>query len=66
MIICVCRRLNESAVREAVRAGAGSPKAVQAHHGCQFNCGKCKPAMAEVMEREKNQLTGGVAFIPAE
>lgn len=66
MIICVCRRLNEKAVREAVRAGAGSPKAVQAHHGCQFNCGKCKTAMAEVVACEQRQMTSGVAAIAAE
>jgi len=66
MIICVCRRLNESAVREAVRAGAGTPKAVQAHHGCEFNCGKCKPAMQDVVECEKRQLTAGGELIAAE
>ncbi|MEO0816830.1 MAG: (2Fe-2S)-binding protein [Pseudomonadota bacterium] len=66
MIICVCRRLNEEAVREAVRAGAGSPKAVQAHHGCQFNCGKCKPAMADIVASEQRQLTEGAMHVAAE
>ncbi len=66
MIICVCCRLNEKAVREAVRAGAGTAKAVQAHHGCQFNCGKCKPAMTEIVACEQRQLTLGVAAIAAE
>jgi bacterioferritin-associated ferredoxin len=49
MIICVCRRINETGVREAVEAGARSPEAVQAHHGCEFNCGKCRCAMGEVI-----------------
>ena len=49
MIICICRRINESAVREAVEAGARSPEAVQAHHGSEFNCGKCRCAMGEVI-----------------
>ena len=49
MIICICRRINETGVREAVEAGARSPEAVQAHHGCSFNCGKCRCAMGEVI-----------------
>lgn len=66
MIICVCRRLNEDAVREAVRAGAGCGEAVQAHFGCQFNCGKCKSAMEDVVECEKHQLTQGAVLVAAE
>lgn len=46
MIVCVCNRINSKAVREAVEAGATSPEAVQAHHGCQFNCGTCETALA--------------------
>ena len=49
MIICICRRINEKGVRDAVEAGARSPEAVQAHHGCEFNCGKCRCAMGEVI-----------------
>ncbi len=49
MIICVCRRINENGVREAVHAGARSPEAVQAHHGCEFNCGKCRCTIGEVI-----------------
>ncbi|MEL6826796.1 MAG: (2Fe-2S)-binding protein [Pseudomonadota bacterium] len=49
MIICICRNINEKGVREAVEAGARSPEAVQAHHGCKFNCGQCRCAMGEVI-----------------
>jgi len=49
MIICICRNINEKGVREAVEAGARSPEAVQAHHGCRFNCGQCRCAMGEVI-----------------
>ena len=66
MIICVCRRLNEKAVREAVRAGAGCGDTVQAHHGCAFNCGKCREVMEDVVECEKRQLTEGAHLIAAE
>lgn len=49
MIICICRRINEQGIRDAVEAGARSPEAVQSHHGCEFNCGKCRCAMGEVI-----------------
>ena len=61
MIICICRRINEEGVREAVEAGALSPEAVQAQHGCRFNCGKCRCAMGEViadsLESHGSELT---------
>lgn len=66
MMICICRRLNETAVREAVRAGAHCPDTVQAHHGCQFNCGKCKPAMAEVVACEQQRQTSELPLVAAE
>lgn len=49
MIICICRRINDVGVREAVDSGARSPEAVQAHHGCAFNCGKCRTAIGEMI-----------------
>jgi len=49
MIICICRRINEAGVREAVDAGARCPDSVQAHHGSEFNCGRCRCAMGEVI-----------------
>ena len=49
MIICICRRINDAGVREAVAAGLRSPEAVQAHHGCAFNCGKCRPKIGEMI-----------------
>ncbi len=52
MIICICRRLNDTAVRDAVSAGARCPDSVQAHHGCAFNCGKCKTAIGEIISEE--------------
>lgn len=52
MIICVCHNLNCRKVSEALDAGAQSPKEIQAHHGNQFQCGRCKPEMcARIRER---------------
>jgi bacterioferritin-associated ferredoxin len=49
-----------------VRAGANCPDTVQAHHGCQFNCGKCKPAMAEVVACEQQRQTSELPLVAAE
>jgi len=55
MIICVCRRLNDRAVREAIAAGADTPDAIQAHHGCAFNCGRCRDAMGEMLAEARGE-----------
>ncbi len=52
MIICICNRINEKTARAALEAGARSPKAVLAHAGCQFNCGKCKCEMGSFIAAE--------------
>ena len=49
MIICVCNAINCKSVRAAVEAGADNPKAVQAHHGCKFQCGKCRSSIGEMI-----------------
>jgi bacterioferritin-associated ferredoxin len=36
-------------VKDAVSAGARSPRAVQAHHGCKINCGKCTAMIGEMI-----------------
>lgn len=56
MIICVCHRLNCRKVDEAIAAGAVTPKAVQAHHGNQFQCGKCKPEICERLKASANEV----------
>lgn len=66
MIICICRRINETGVREAVQAGARSPEAVQAHHGCEFNCGKCRCSIGEVIAATLDQDTAPSTLMAAE
>ncbi len=65
MIICICRRINEAGVRDAVAAGARSPEAVQAHHGCAFNCGRCRTAMGDVISNEMDSDAGADGTLTA-
>ncbi len=66
MIICICRRINENGVREAIEAGARSPEAVQAHHGCSFNCGKCRCTIGEVISETLEADGAPLELIAAE
>ena len=66
MIICICRRINDTGVREAVNAGARSPEAVQAFHGCSFNCGKCRCTIGEVIAQTLDCDMPEMALIAAE
>ncbi|WP_084391311.1 MULTISPECIES: (2Fe-2S)-binding protein [Henriciella] len=66
MIICICRRINEAGVKAAVDAGARSPEAVQAHHGCEFNCGKCRSAIGEIISDSVDTLPSEPLLVAAE
>lgn len=66
MIICVCNRINCRSVREAVDAGARSPKAVQAHHGCKFNCGKCSTTIGEMIAEKMDAQGPSMPMMAAE
>ena len=66
MIICVCNRINCRSVREAVDAGARSPKAVQAHHGCKINCGKCSTTIGEMIAEKMDCQTSSLPMLAAE
>ena len=66
MIVCICNRINCSKVREAVQNGARSPKQVQASHGCQFNCGKCKREISELIGEEMENSLSTSGFVAAE
>ena len=66
MIICVCNAINCKSVRAAVEAGADNPRAVQAHHGCKFQCGKCRPSIGEVINETLFERGGSSSLVPAE
>ena len=49
MIICICRRLNDKNVTEAVEAGATCPNSVMRYHGQRFNCGQCRDEIGDLV-----------------
>lgn len=66
MIICVCNHINCKSVKSAVEAGARSPGAVQAHHGCRFQCGKCSPSIGEMISDQLGEREDAPALAAAE
>ena len=53
MIVCVCNRITESEVRKAARAGAATPEAAYARHGCEAQCGCCLDYALELIQEER-------------
>ena len=66
MIICVCNAINCKSVRAAVEAGADNPKAVQAHHGCKFQCGKCRSSIGEMISETLYERGPSPSLVAAE
>ena len=52
MIVCVCNRLNETKVREAIACGARCPERVYAHHGVKKVCGTCQDKIVALVRDE--------------
>jgi bacterioferritin-associated ferredoxin len=56
MIVCVCNRLNEAKIREAIACGASSPDQVYAHNGVRKVCGTCQETIKALVEDEAEEL----------
>ena len=56
MIVCVCNRLNETKIREAIACGANCPDQVYAHNGVTRICGTCQETIQALVEDETEDL----------
>ncbi len=50
MFVCVCHAVNESAIRNAVDAGARSFRDLSFHTGCGTQCGSCVMMARGIMD----------------
>ena len=55
-MLCVCRRVPESRVREVVEGGARTFEAVQAATNCSTGCGTCEGAVRALIRRCSDAL----------
>ncbi|HEY4068192.1 MAG TPA: (2Fe-2S)-binding protein [Burkholderiaceae bacterium] len=49
MIVCVCRRVSESQIRQAAAAGADSLECLQFDLGVATQCGRCADCATRVL-----------------
>ena len=52
MIVCVCNRLNDTKVRDAIACGASCPETVYAHCGVKKVCGTCQDKIVALVRDE--------------
>jgi bacterioferritin-associated ferredoxin len=52
MIVCVCNRLNDKKVRDAIACGASCPETVYAHCGVKKVCGTCQDKIVALVRDE--------------
>ena len=51
MYVCLCRRVTDSQIREAVREGATTVRGLRKRLGCTGQCGKCKQQVRELRDQ---------------
>jgi len=51
MYICVCKAVNDSTIRQAVRDGVTSIRELSARTGCGTQCGSCVKMARQVMHQ---------------
>lgn len=56
MIVCVCRRISDHQIRQAVRDGAQSLECLQFELGVATQCGRCAECACQVLHEEKRAL----------
>ncbi|HXH03454.1 MAG TPA: bacterioferritin-associated ferredoxin [Candidatus Competibacteraceae bacterium] len=50
MYVCVCKAVTDRQIREAVRDGADSMRALRRELGVCSGCGKCAPYVRELLD----------------
>ena len=56
MIVCVCRRISDHQIRQAVRDGAQTLECLQSGLGVATQCGRCAECACQVLRDEKRSL----------
>lgn len=53
MIVCLCNRLNDAAVRQAIDSGAARPEDVHTRCGVEVGCGGCLKHIDAMLGEER-------------
>jgi bacterioferritin-associated ferredoxin len=60
MIVCVCRRVSDHQIRQAVAEGAVSLECLQFDLGVATQCGRCADCASKVLCDAKDAMSQGV------
>ena len=66
VIICICRRISDRSMREAISGGAKTAAAVFRAAGCSPQCGSCVPVVKGMIEQTMATGAPDAALAPAE
>jgi bacterioferritin-associated ferredoxin len=61
MIVCVCRRVSDQQIRQAVAEGAVSLECLQFDLGVATQCGRCADCACKVLDDAKGACASGHA-----
>ena len=61
MIVCHCKAISDRTIRGVIRRGADSTREIARACGAGRVCGGCRPAIREVLEKERGQRDGQAA-----
>ncbi|MDF1565783.1 MAG: (2Fe-2S)-binding protein [Deltaproteobacteria bacterium] len=55
MIVCSCKAVTDTRIRDEVRAGARTPQEVAARLGAGTDCGSCRNLLALIVKQAQSQ-----------
>lgn len=58
MYVCVCNALNDRQVRQALCDGACKASEIYRHFGVRPQCGRCVPAMQQMVRDGERKVSG--------
>ena len=65
MIVCHCNAVTDRTIRETIRAGASTCKAVARNCGAGVFCGGCMPEIHALLQAERAHLEPAPESLPA-
>lgn len=65
MIVCVCRRVSDRAIREAVATGAMTVRAVGERTRAGTGCGGCRPVIERLILTAREERAGAPVQLAA-
>ena len=67
MIVCICRRISDHAIRRAATEGAVSLECLQIDLGVAMQCGRCADCAVRVLHDARGEMPNGrvIPIVPS-